>query len=228
MKKAILFTACLALMASVSFAQRGNTRANATSAMEDTIQYTLGVYMMQQLLAKTGFQVINPTMFKKAIDDVAANRKLMIDPATTENRLLAYQELYNKEKGRILETKLFEVMKGVPGYATLPTGVMYNMVNPGTGPIPTLRDTVLVNIISQLPDGTIVDDVNKTRQSYMTLVSDMIPGLRDVVIKMKQGAVCRAILPASQAFGAAGNPPTIPPNSAVIYDIALVSVKTVK
>ncbi len=225
MKKAILLTTCFALVACMGFSQ--TRKAPATSPQEDTIQYALGVYMMQQLLAKTGFQVTNPAMFKKAIDDVAANKKLMVDPADTEKRLLAYQEVYLREKGRILEQKLFDQMKTQPNYAKLPSGVMYTLVRTGQGPSPSLNDTVVVNINSQLPDGTVVDDVSKTKQSYMALVSDMIPGLRDVIGRMKEGSICRAILPASQAYGSVGTQ-NIPPNSALIYDIALVSVKRAK
>jgi len=226
MKKILILTICFALTGTCIFAQT-KSKSAASTPQEDTIQYTLGVYMMQQLLAKTGFVVTNPTQFKKAIDDVSAGKKLMIDPATAEKRLLAYQELYRQEKGKKLEQLLFTQLKTQPSYATLPGGVMYTLVKVGQGPIPTLRDTVVMNVNSMLPDGTVIDDVGKSKQSYMALTSDMIPGLRAVLQKMPEGSICRAVLPASQAYGSAGTP-NIPPNSAIIYDIALVTVKKAK
>jgi FKBP-type peptidyl-prolyl cis-trans isomerase len=226
MKKLLILTVCFAFATVNIFAQT-KAKTPAGSPQEDTIQYTLGVYMMQQLLAKTGFVVTNPTMFKKAIDDVSAGKKLMVDPTTAEKRLLAYQELYRLEKGKKLEQMLFTQLKNQPNYATLPSGVMYTLVKVGQGSTPTLKDTVIVNVNSMLPDGTVIDDVAKSKQSYIALTADMIPGLRDVLMKMPEGSICRAVLPASQAYGYVGTP-TVPPNSAIIYDIALVTVKKAK
>jgi FKBP-type peptidyl-prolyl cis-trans isomerase len=160
---------------------------------------------------------------------VAGKKKLMVDPATTEARLLAYQRAYQLEKGRRLEQLLFDEARKQPNYNTLPTGVMYSVVRPGQGPVPALRDTVILNVNSTLADGTVIDDAAKSKQSFMTITADMIPGLRDVVQKMREGSICKAIIPASQAFGSQGNPiSNIPPNSALIYEIALISVRPAK
>jgi FKBP-type peptidyl-prolyl cis-trans isomerase FklB len=226
MKKIFLFILVLAIAGS-SIAQRTAPKPAAPNAQEDSIQYALGVYMMQQLLAKTGFVVTNPTLFKKAIDDVAGKKKLMIDPATTEARLLAYQNAYQLEKGRRLEQLLFDQAKKQPNYNTLSTGVMYSVVRQGQGPVPALLDTVILNVNSTLADGTVINDAAKSKQSFMTITSDMIPGLRDVVQRMREGSICKAIIPASQAYGSQGNG-NIPPNSALIYEIALVSVRPAK
>ncbi len=227
MKRIILVSACFMMLAANVMAQKPAAPKPKTSASEDTIQYALGVYMMQQLLAKTGFIVTNPTMFKKAIDDVAANKKLMVDPASTEERLLAYQRLFQQEKGKKLQELLFAKVKTTPGFSALPSGVYYSLSKMGTGVIPTAKDTVIMNVTTSLPDGTIIEDASKTKQSYMALAGDMIAGLRDVVLRMPEGTVCRAIVPYTLAYGEAGTA-TIPPNSAVIYDVALVTVRKAK
>jgi FKBP-type peptidyl-prolyl cis-trans isomerase len=227
MKKVILLTAGFAFVIA-SQAQRPAPRPTA-NAQEDTVQYTLGVYMMQQLLAKTGFVVNNPTMFKKAIDDVAAmqkdpKKKLMIDPATAESRLLAYQRVYQAERNRRLEQLLFDQARKQPNYTTLQTGVMYSVIKQGQGLTPGLRDTIVLNVNSTLADGTIIDDAARTKQSYLTITSDMIPGLRDVIMRMREGSIAKAIVPSSQAFGSQGSG-NVPPNAALIYEIALVTVR---
>lgn len=221
MKKTILLSACLSVLVCAAFAQPRKAKANPA---EDTIQYSLGVYMMQQLLAKTGYVVNNPVLFKKAIDDIMLGKKLMINPATAEARLLAYQQTYRLERGRQLEALLFAKLKNQPGYITLPSGVHYSVVTPGRGASPTAKDTVILNVISTLPDGTEIDNTAKSKESYMALAGEMIPGLKEVLYRMREGGVSRAIIPAAQAYGITGTA-TIPPNSALIYDIALVSVK---
>jgi FKBP-type peptidyl-prolyl cis-trans isomerase len=227
MKKIILLGTCLSIMV-CSLAQKtpapAKPRSNAT---EDTISYSLGVYMMQQLLAKTGFFPSNQVMFKKAIDDVIQNKTLMVNPASTQDRLLAYQKTFQLAKGRKLEELLFAKVKNSPGFATLPGGISYSVSKMGDGTQAKAKDTVIVNVITSLPDGTEIDNTNKTKQSYMAIVGEMVPGLREVLLRMKEGTICRAIVPAAMAYGEQGTA-TIPPNSAIIYDVALVQVKPAK
>ena len=228
MKKIILLSTCLSLMVCIAFAQTAPKPKPKASPLEDTIQYSLGVYMMQQLLAKTGFVVNDVNLFKKAIDDVMQGKKLMINPVTAESRLLAYQDVYRQRRGRELEEALFAKVKKEPGFITLSSGVAYSVSKAGKGITPTAKDTLVLNVVSTLADGTVVDDVNKSKQSYMTLASEVILGLKEVLLKMQEGAIFRAILPAATAYGSVGVPGSIPPNSALIYDVALVSVRQAK
>lgn len=223
MKKIAILTAWV-VMAVSSAAAQGKPAAK-TSRTEDTIQYSLGVYMMQQFFAKTGFVVNNPALFTKAINDVLAGRPLMVDPATTQARLLQYQATFQNEKNRQMEKLLFDKVKKERSFEALASGVYYSVQKPGNGPKPTVRDTVVLNIIITLPDGTEIENSNKAKSSYMALAGEMIPGLKDVLLRMGEGSIFRAVIPASQAYGEQGTP-TIPPYSSVIYDVALVSVKS--
>ena len=223
MKKIIILSTCFSLLVAASFAQKPAPKTKA-SATEDTIQYSLGVYMMQQLFAKTGFVVNDPIMFKKAIDDVLGNKKLMVNPATTQDRLLAYQRVYQLQKGLQLEKLLFDKVKAEKNFTALSSGVYYAVSKTGKGLRPSAKDTIVLNVIITLPDGTVIDDTNKSKQSYMAIAGEMIQGLKEVLFRMEEGAICRAIIPAALAYGEVGSS-TIPPNSALIYDVALVSVK---
>ncbi len=233
MKKTLLSLSLLALMVGAWAQQKPAASpvkakvANNYSALEDTISYSLGVYMMQQLLAKTGFFPSNQVLFKKAVDEMLQNKTSMINPASAEQRLLAYQKKFQLEKGKKLEELLFAKIKTTAGFASLPNGISYSVSKMGTGIQPTLKDTVIMNVIITLPDGTEIDNTSKTKQSYMAVTGETIPGLREMLTRMKEGTICRAIIPAALAYGEVGTV-TIPPNSAVIYDIALVSVKPAK
>lgn len=229
MKKINLFTFALLILVSVSFAQKPKPIVSkpAKTAVEDTIQYSLGVYMMQQLFAKTGFTITNPTLFKKAIDDVANNKPLMVNPASTETRLLAYQRTFLLSKGKKAEELLFAKVKATPGFSALPNGVYYSVSTAGKGIVPTVKDTIVINVSTILPDGTVIEDASKSKNSYLALVGDMNPGLRDIILRMPEGTICRAIVPAALAYGEQGTS-TIPPNSALIYDLGLVSVRKSK
>jgi FKBP-type peptidyl-prolyl cis-trans isomerase len=227
MKQTVVLLTCLLMLVSASF---GQTRPAAkTSAIEDTIQYSLGVYMMQQFFAKTGFQVTDPVLFTKGINDFLGKKKMMIDPATTQARLFQYQATFVQEKNKQIEKILFDKVRSEKGFQVLASGVYYSIQVPGAGLKPTAKDTVVLNLIITLPDGTEVENSNKTKSSYMALAGEMIPGLKDVLFRVGEGAIFRAIIPSAQAYGAGGTSSggvtIIPPFSAVIYDVALVSVK---
>lgn len=227
MKRVYTIVILLVCVSSLSYGQKSSSAKPKTSPSEDTIQYSLGVYMMQQYFAKSGFAITNPTMFKKAIDDVLANRKLMVKPETTQDRLLAYQRTFQLEKGIRLEKLLIDKVKSEKNFTALPSGVYYMVAKQGSGLRPSPKDTVILNVVCTLPDGTEVDNTNKSKQSYMALAGEMIPGLKEVLYRMEEGAIVRAVIPASMAYGEVGTT-NIPPNSAVIYDVALVSVKPAK
>lgn len=227
MKKIILST-CLLMLAFATFAQKPAAKAPAkANALEDTIQYSLGVYMMQQFFAKTGFIVNNPALFTRAINDVLSKKPLMVDPATTQDRLLAYQEVFQKERSRQLEKILFDKVKTEKGFEVLSSGVYYAVQKKGTGLTASAKDTIVLNVVCTLPDGTEVDNSSKSKQSYMAIAGEMIPGLRDVLYRVGEGSIFRAVIPSAQAYGSQrmGN---IPPGSALVYDIAVVSVKAGK
>jgi len=52
----------------------------------------------------------------------------------------------------------------------------------------------------------------------------VIPGWDEGIVGMKKGGIRRLIIPASLAYGAAGNAPAIPANATLIFDIEMVSV----
>ena len=61
--------------------------------------------------------------------------------------------------------------------------------------------------------------------SFILGLGSVIPGFERGVTGMKAGGTRRVIVPPSLAYGAAGSGTTIPPNAALVFDIALVTVQ---
>lgn len=228
MKKSILLTAICSLIIAGAFAQARPTNAATAAAKNraalDSVQYSLGVYLIQSAL-KGGYNIDNPTIFKKAIDDVLQNRPLMVKADKVDGWLQTYQQVYAQQRGKQLESMVLAQVKGQPGMVSLNSGVTYSIIKTGEGPKPGLRDTVVLNVIGVLADGKVFQDSNKDQSSMIALTADLLPGLRELIQLMPEGSVWHAIVPASSAYGIRGNGSNIPPNSALIFDIGLVAVK---
>ena len=221
MKSIIAFV--LILTTSVSVSAQGKTGTAPQSKKNDTIQYSLGVYLAQVLI-KNGLSIENPVMFKKGFDDALQQKPLMVTPADAEKRLLAYQKTALFERGRKLEERLFNELKTVKGVGILPNGIHYITTKTGDGERPGSKDTVVLNIVGTLPDGTVFEDTQKSQQSIVAILGNLIPGVSEAVQLMPQGSLWRIFIPAAQAYGDAGTD-LIPPASALIMDIALVEVR---
>lgn len=51
-----------------------------------------------------------------------------------------------------------------------------------------------------------------------------VPGLQKAIQKMEKGQLCRVIIAPEQGYGEVGNPPKIPPNAHIVYDITLEDI----
>lgn len=118
-----------------------------------------------------------------------------------------------------------------PGVVTLPNGLQYKEITPGKGASPTDKDTVVVEYVGTLIDGTKFDSSYDRGQAATFPVSAVIPGWTEALKLMKPGAKWELYIPAELAYGEQGvpgnfgQPPVIGPNQALIFQVHLVSVK---
>ncbi len=98
----------------------------------------------------------------------------------------------------------------------------------GTGATAVAGDTVTVNYVGSLTDGTVFDASADHGTSGFTFVlgtGSVIKGWDEGIVGMKVGGKRKLIIPASLAYGnqAVGN--IIPPNSTLIFEVELLKVK---
>lgn len=193
----------------------------------DTVQYTLGAFI-GQWLAKNSFTVTNQALFQRGMNDVLQNKKLAIADTIISPLVASYQLSLQNARSKALEQQLFAALKGKPGVGALPDGVHYIVLKMGTGPRPSLKDTVVVNAIGVFPDGTAFEDTFKKKKAITTMTGNLIPGLNEAIQLMPEGSVWRIFIPSILGYGPAGLPNVIPPNTALIFDITLMQVKSNK
>jgi peptidylprolyl isomerase len=96
----------------------------------------------------------------------------------------------------------------------------------GTGPEAKAGESVTVNYVGVLYKGGKIFDASWKRNETFPFVlgkSQVIPGWEQGIVGMKVGGRRELIIPAELAYGAKGSPPTIPPNSALIFVVDLLA-----
>lgn len=114
--------------------------------------------------------------------------------------------------------------KNKAGVQTFPSGLQYQVISEGTGETPKAGDTVTANYRGTFTDGKEFD-ASRPGQPATFAVTGVIPGWTEALEHMKVGAKWKLFIPSNLAYGERGQGPKIPPNSVLIFDIELVSVK---
>jgi FKBP-type peptidyl-prolyl cis-trans isomerase len=115
--------------------------------------------------------------------------------------------------------------KAKDGVTTLPSGLQYKVITAGTGPKPTAQDTVVCNYRGTLIDGKEFDASAKHGGPASFPVSGVIKGWTEALQLMPVGSKWQLFIPPDLAYGARGAGPDIGPNSTLVFDVELVSIK---
>jgi FKBP-type peptidyl-prolyl cis-trans isomerase FklB len=109
------------------------------------------------------------------------------------------------------------------GVVTLPSGLQYKVLRPGTGDSPGPSDKVRAHYRGTLIDGTEFHDSNRGKGEPETLqVSGVIPGMTEALQLMRAGARWQLFIPADLAYGQRG--PLA--DRVIIYEIELLSIES--
>lgn len=193
----------------------------------DSSQYILGAYIGQYLRANN-LAVTNPALFNKGLDDVLSGKPLLVAADTIPKIVNAYLSQAVIERNKVLEKQLFEAVKSQPGVGVLPSGVCYVIARAGEGARPLVADTVTMHVKGYLPDGTLFEDTYTRNTPLKALPENLIPGLKEAVQIMQAGSIWRIYIPSALAYGEKGIPGIIPPFSALVFDVELLSINKSK
>ena len=98
----------------------------------------------------------------------------------------------------------------------------------GTGAAAVAGDSVTVNYVGSLTNGTVFDasaNHGTTGFTFTLGAGQVIKGWDEGLVGMKAGGKRKLIIPASLAYGNQSPAPSIPPNSALLFEVELLKVQ---
>jgi FKBP-type peptidyl-prolyl cis-trans isomerase len=106
------------------------------------------------------------------------------------------------------------------------SGLEYRDEVVGTGASPKMTDQVTVHYTGKLAsNGKVFDSSVQRGQPATFAMNRVIKGFSEGLSTMKVGGKRTVYIPSDLGYGPAGNPPVIPPNADLIFEIELIAIK---
>jgi FKBP-type peptidyl-prolyl cis-trans isomerase FklB len=200
---------------------------------KDKVSYSIGLNIGKSM-KQEGLD-INPDALAAAMKDVFSGAK----PQLTDEEVQAVMQEFQKEmmakrmkgqqegltKNKAEGERFLADNKKKEGIKTTASGLQYKVIKDGTGKTPKATDTVSTHYRGTLISGKEFDSSYKRGEPAEFPVNGVIKGWTEALQLMKEGAKWQLFIPSELAYGERGAGQDIGPNSTLIFDIELLSVK---
>lgn len=192
-------------------------------AVSYCVGMSLGGSLLQQNLSNLDLEAMSA-----AIKDTFEGAALKYTPEEANSIIQKFLQAEsekafgaNKEAG---EQFLAENAKK-EGVQTTPSGLQYEVIEPGSGAKPSPTSNVTVHYHGTLIDGTVFDSSVQRGQPASFGVNQVIPGWTEALQLMPKGAKYRLYIPQNLAYGAQPHPGgPIEPYMALVFDVELLEI----
>ena len=134
------------------------------------------------------------------------------------------------QRERLSPDELAFVEKNFPNAKKTSTGIRYIIEQAGHGQPPNAGDKVFVLYTGKLLNGHVFDQVKDPAAPFSFRVDRfaVIAGWDQTMETMKEGEKRLVVIPSELAYGTTGQRPSIPPDSALIFEIELLRIERVQ
>jgi len=175
---------------------------------------------------KAGLTDATPMLTEDQIKEVMMQfqKEMMVkqqEMMAKQQKKMAEQGKKNKEEGE----KFLAENKKKKGVITTPSGLQYIVIKEGEGDSPSDDDTVSVDYVGTLLDGTKFDSSYDRGQPATFPVKGVIKGWTEALKLMKPGSKLKLFIPSDLAYGERGAGKVIGPDATLIFEVELKDVK---
>lgn len=111
------------------------------------------------------------------------------------------------------------------GVQTTESGILYQVMQEGSGAKPAPSDRVTVHYRGTLTDGTQFDSSYDRGQPATFPVTGVVQGWQEVLQLMPVGSKWKVVIPPDLAYGERGSPPRIGPGETLVFEIELLGIE---
>lgn len=213
--------------------------AASTMTQDQKVSYILGMNIGSQFKAnhvpldessftagmKTAIDGSEPKLSKEEMQKAMVAfqtemQKKQEEAQKAEQAKLEAESKKNKEEG----DKFLAENGKKAGVTTTKSGIQYEVLTKGDGPIPKETDTVTVDYVGTLIGGKEFDSSIKRGEPATFAVNAVIPGWQEVLQLMPVGSKWRVAIPSELAYGSGGTGGEIGPNATLIFEITLQKI----
>lgn len=193
------------------------------------VSYGVGRQMGEQL-ASNPFDGVNAEAVAQGVLDALAGKESQVPRTQLEEafrivgtRMQEKQEMKTRAQAKVGELFLTENAKK-SGIVVTASGLQYEILAQGEGEIPSAKSRVKTHYHGTLIDGTVFDSSVTRGEPIDFLVGGVIAGWTEALQLMPVGSKWRLYIPHNLAYGERGAGASIPPFSALIFEVELLAI----
>ena len=232
--RTLALSALIAVGAVVSgCGQQAGAGPTKLSSQEDSASYVLGYKMGENLRQQS--VPMKPELIFRGLSAGMSGGVSVIPESAMQTVMMDFQVKMagvqrQKDSAAQIENRkagddYLADNKKKDGVKTTPSGLQYKVLTEGSGPRPTATSQVTVHYKGTLLDGKQFDSSYDRGQPATFALNQVIPGWTEGVQLMNVGSKYQFWIPGELAYGQQGSPPTIPPNSTLVFEVELLSFK---
>ncbi|MBQ8337436.1 MAG: FKBP-type peptidyl-prolyl cis-trans isomerase [Bacteroidaceae bacterium] len=191
----------------------------------EAMAYAHGVLMAASAMdmLERADEAIYPNDSTKKVDRRMFLEGLLATAYGTGKTMTAKEAIdyYNRRIFRSASEEFIARNKKRPGVVTLPSGLQYKIESMGEGPVAKYNDMVSCIYKGTYPNGALFDSSKGVAVELR--VATLVDGLVEALTTLPAGTRCKLYIPWNLAYGAKGSG-RVPPYSALVYDLEIVSV----
>ena len=201
-------------------------------APEDAVSYSIG-FQMGAEFRQYGVTV-NPDVIAAGIREALAGAAPRLSETEMKTKVSDLQARVRKAKQEELQGQAAKNLAEGEAFlaenaknkkvVTLPSGLQYQVLQAGKGESPKSTDKVTVHYRGTFIDGKEFDSSYSRGNPASFRLDRVIKGWTEGVGLMKPGAKWKLFIPAKLAYGERSLGPRMPPNSALIFEVELISI----
>ena len=207
------------------------------SSFDEKVAYAVGASVggyISQMVTEQGEYLghLDYKLIEQGFVD-ALNSKSAMQPQEIESTLQALDQKVQEQMAAQMKAQAEANLKAgedflaqnakKEGVVTTASGLQYKVVKSGNGKAPKATDTVVVKYKGTTIDGKVFDE---QKDAVTFPLQNMIAGWVEGLQLMQEGAVYELYIPAKLAYGENGAGNLIQPNSALVFTVELVQVKS--